>query len=187
MRALQYGDIGKAYCGMLADYLRFTKEVNTGAHQDRLTVCRWWKKFCQNAERIKGFYLGGLEYNKDKLENYVGKQAGSSIKTFLAYNGGDFGQLLDLVQDRKLNVQQQDLLRIKALNDKMWADYGQPKDGPEPPKPVPRTDAEYFAYRSKELPPVDWDSLGKPPEPEPLKDDFGSQTFIDLDEEPGTG
>ena len=166
MRAMQYGDIGKAYYGMLADYIRFTREVNTGINQDRLTPCRWWKEFCNNAQRIKGFYLGGLEYNLDKLEHYIGHQTGSSLKTYIEYHGGDVGQLLDLIQDAKLNPKQEFLLKAHAMTRKMWRDY-YPQDGPEPPKLTPRTEAEYFAYVARELPPIDWDSLGKAPEPDP--------------------
>ncbi len=57
-----------ALSGMLYDYLRFTVEGNQqgNTNQSRLTVCRFWRDFCQTATKIPGFYVAGAEYNLER-------------------------------------------------------------------------------------------------------------------------
>lgn len=125
MRALERSDIGQAYYGLLYAYLRFTKEVNEvdGRHCDRLTVTRWWKSFCNGAEKIKGFYLGGCEYNMQSLQDYIRNQSASSLKTFLEIKEGDLGSLLGLFENSKLNKKQQYLIKIEKLNQDINQDF----------------------------------------------------------------
>lgn len=127
MRALECGSIGKAYQGMMYDFLRFTREKNLPDIQDhnqsRLTVTRWWKAFCANAARIKGFYIGGLEYNMERLERYLSKNAGSSMKTLLACTGGDIGKLVQFAEESKFNEHQDFLVKTAPLVEKMKQDY----------------------------------------------------------------
>lgn len=125
MRALECGSIGTAYQGMLYDFLRFTREVNHqgNTNQTRLNVTRWWKDFCGNAKRIKGFYVGGLEYNLEKLDHYLYKNAGSSIKTFLACTGGDVGKLMEYADKSEYNEKQKFLVKTQPMIDKMRQDY----------------------------------------------------------------
>lgn len=116
MRALERADIGQAYYGMLYAYLRYTREVNQqNDNQSKLTVCRWWQKFCNNAKKIKGFYLGGVDYNMGRLKNYIRTQPASSLKTLMEINGGDIGELVDMFSNTKLNKQQEYLIKIQAL------------------------------------------------------------------------
>lgn len=123
MRALECGSIGQAYQGMLYDFLRFTREENDSEHTERLTVTRWWKTFCGNAKRIKGFYVGGLEYNMERLEHFLFKGAGSSMKTLLACSGGDVGKLVQFANDSEYNEKQDFLVKTQPLIDKMREDY----------------------------------------------------------------
>ena len=132
MRALECGSIGKAYQGMMYDFLRFTREKNLPDIQDhnqsRLTVTRWWKAFCGNAARIKGFYVGGLEYNMERLERYLSKNAGSSMKTLLACTGGDISKLVQFANESEFNKHQDFLVKTAPLVEKMNQDYGDKKD-----------------------------------------------------------
>lgn len=134
MRALECGSIGKAYQGMMFDFLRFTKEINKGIkdgdfrHQDRLQVTRWWRSFCANASRIKGFYVGGLEYNMERLEKYLSKNAGSSMKTLLACTGGDISKLMQFAEESEFNENQEFLVRTAPLIEKMKQDYKTPDE-----------------------------------------------------------
>lgn len=125
MRALELHDIGQAYQGMLYDYLRFTREVNDfdSKNQSRLTVTRWWKTFCNNAKKIKGFYVGGLEYNLESLERYLGNQTSSSMKTYIEAHGGDVSGLLNMAQSATYNKKQEFLIKTQPLIDKMNQDY----------------------------------------------------------------
>lgn len=126
MRALELHSIGQAYQGMLFDFLRFTREVNEaeGTNRSRLTVTRWWKSFCGNAKKIKGFYVGGLEYNLESLERYLGNQTSSSMKTYLAAHGGDVSGLVEMADTATYNKKQEFLVRTQPLIDKMQVDYG---------------------------------------------------------------
>ncbi len=125
MRALECGSIGQAYQGMLFDYLRFTREVNEAGNnkQSRMTVTRWWRTFCGNAKKIKGFYVGGLEYNLESLERYLNNQTSSSMKTYLAAHGGDVTELVKIAQGATYNKKQDFLLKTQPLIDQMYDDY----------------------------------------------------------------
>lgn len=129
MRALECGSIGQAYQGILYDFLRFTREINKDDNkQSRLTATRWWKTFCGNAARIKGFYVGGLDYNMERLERYLSKNAGSSMKTLLACTGGDIGKLVKFAEESEYNEHQEFLVKTKPLIDKMNEDYKTDKE-----------------------------------------------------------
>ena len=104
---LRTGDIGHCYSGMLIDFLRFTTEPNlNNHHQDRLKTTKWWSNFTNNAEKIKGIYLGGRSYNLDDACRYIRTQAGSTIKTIVECCGGDYGVIEGLVSDITLNKRQ---------------------------------------------------------------------------------
>ena len=126
MRALEYNNIGKAYYGMLFDYLRFTKEVNevNDKHTSRLNVTRWWKSFCRGAEKIKGFYLGGLDYNMDSLVKYLKIQTASSINTFMEIKDGDLESLFGMIDGAKINKKQDFLIKTERLKRDIAKDYG---------------------------------------------------------------
>jgi len=125
MRALELGSIGQAYQGMLFDFLRFTKEKNEAdnTNRARLTVTRWWRTFCGNAKKIKGFYVGGLEYNLESLERYLNNQTSSSMKTYLAAHGGDVTKLVEIAQGATYNKKQEFLIQAQPMIDKMNEDY----------------------------------------------------------------
>jgi len=125
MRALECGSIGLAYQGMLFDYLRFTREVNDSEikHQSRMTVTRWWRTFCGNAKKIKGFYVGGLEYNLESLERYLSNQTSSSMKTYLAAHGGDVTELVKMADSATYNKKQEFLLKTQSLINQLHDDY----------------------------------------------------------------
>ena len=123
MRALELHSIGQAYQGMLFDFLRFTREINDSEHTERLTVARWWRTFCGNAKKIKGFYVGGLEYNMESLERYLGNQTSSSMKAYMIAHGGDVSGLLGMAEKAELNDKQQFLVATAPLVQKMRMDY----------------------------------------------------------------
>lgn len=125
MRSLECGSIGLAYQGMLFDYLRFTREVNEegNTNHTRMTVTRWWRTFCGNAKKIKGFYVGGLEYNLESLERYLSNQTSSSMKTYLAAHGGDVTELVKIAQGATYNKKQDFLLKTQPLIEQMYDDY----------------------------------------------------------------
>lgn len=123
MKALELGSIGLAYSGMMYDYLRFTNDVNEGINTNRMTVCKWWKKFLGTSKKEKGFKVGGLEYNLQTLENVLFKQCASSLKAYMIAKKGDLTELFQAVQDSKLNKEQQFLVDTLPLIKKMKHDY----------------------------------------------------------------
>lgn len=124
MRAFESGSIGATYQGMLIDYLRFTTQKNNDDdHQSRLRTAPWWLKFCGNAQKIKGFYVGGLEYNMQQLTHFIKFQASSSIKAFVLMKGGDISQLMDMAGESTLNKKQQFLVDVQPLIQQMRKDY----------------------------------------------------------------
>lgn len=117
LKALEIGNIGECFSGMLLDYLRFTTEPNKRDHnQGRLKVCKWWLDFCNHSAKIKGFKIGGSEYNLDTLYNYLHKQASSSLLTYLAIHDGDFSCLNGILEDASLSPKQEKLLNEIRFN-----------------------------------------------------------------------
>lgn len=109
---LKIDNIGQCYAGMLIDYLRFTTEPNTNNHhQDRLKTSKWWLKFTDNAEKIKGIYIGGKAYNLDSAIRYIRTQAASTIRTIVECANGDYGIIEGLVSDVTLNKKQHNLVQ----------------------------------------------------------------------------
>lgn len=112
VRALQLKSIGLCFSGMLLDYLKFTTKRNLhDGHQNRLKTCVWWLSFCQHAEKVSQFYIGGLDYNLSRLETNCSKMWSSSFYTlYLAY-GKDWEKVKSVIEDCELNVKQKDLLK----------------------------------------------------------------------------
>lgn len=132
LRALEIGNIGECFSGMLLDYLRFTTETNKHDHnQGRLKTCRWWTEFTNHSAKIKGFKIGGAEYNLETLYNYLHTQCSSSILTYLAIHNGDFSCLEDILSDTVLSPKQVKLIeeikfdRLNVIKQKL-KDLGVP-------------------------------------------------------------
>lgn len=103
------GNLGSTYSGIMMNQLRYWASYD-GVHTERMKLKSWWRAFLGNVERIPMAYKGGLEYNLEKLERFVYKQAGSSIKTLLKVHQGDISRFLDNVESAKLNDAQKALL-----------------------------------------------------------------------------
>lgn len=101
------GNLSDTFLGMLRNQLCYYKSYD-GIHTDRIELVSWWAKLLGNAGKIKMAYRGGLEYNLDTLREYVIKQAGSSIRTYVEAFGAD--QLVNDVSVRPLNDRQRQLL-----------------------------------------------------------------------------
>ena len=112
---MMYQDIGRVYRGMLHDYLRFTTKPNNSNHTERLTTCKWWLKFLDTAEKIKGIYIGGIEYNLMTLEHYLFAQVAPSLDTYIMAKEGDLTELLDIARQAKKSRKQEDLLRSLGI------------------------------------------------------------------------
>lgn len=105
------GNFAKCYYGMMRDYLKFITEPNNDTNSARKKLCPWWRKFLEDVAAIPQLYLPAEKYDISNLANFIKHECGSSIRTFLTANGGDVGELLDMVMESKLNKRQEQLLQ----------------------------------------------------------------------------
>lgn len=101
--------IGKAYSGLLFDYLRFITERTTDVNfrHERATIVSWWDEFLGTSLLIPRVLAGGLEYNVMDAEDYVKKQASSSLRFLIEYYDGDASKVFEAIEGAKLNKRQQ--------------------------------------------------------------------------------
>lgn len=108
-------DIGIVYSQVLRDFLRFTEDVPDGKNYDRAVICSWWDYFLGQLGSCPQLYLAGSDYSLFTVRNFLERQCSSSLKLFLAANGGDFQDLIDIIEHAKLNSRQLALLdRIRS-------------------------------------------------------------------------
>lgn len=76
--------IGERFAGVLANYLRFIDEPNGfDSNRWRWPMKPYWEKLLDGASRIRLYEKPGSDYNMINLENFVFKQAGNAIYTYL--------------------------------------------------------------------------------------------------------
>lgn len=101
--------IGELFAGVLNNYIRFVSP-SADSNLSRRDTAPWWLLFVENLNKISIFVSPGTEYNEINLENYVVKQAGNSIYTYLVSFG--FGKFINKLTKRGtvLNVRQQRII-----------------------------------------------------------------------------
>lgn len=114
-------DLGKTYCGILVNQIRYTSKENTGDHTTRLKTARYWSKFTQGAERLKMAYPKGLSYNLEKVEQYIFGQAGISIALWLEANGGDLDKLAEMVSMQQYRYRPEHRTKLEILRAELLA------------------------------------------------------------------
>lgn len=82
-------DIGAAFCGVVMNYLRFVDPLPGDSNRWRWPIKPYWGDFLCDAERISIFHAPGMEYNMERLENYVIGQAGNAIDAYIKIQGVD--------------------------------------------------------------------------------------------------
>lgn len=105
------GNISTTYFGIMTNQLRYVKQRDP-ENVSRSVLVSWWGRFLGNADKIPMAYRGGLEYNLQSLQRYVFGQAGSSIRAWLEVNENNHARLADLVQYKKLNERQKNLIEL---------------------------------------------------------------------------
>lgn len=76
--------IGERFAGVLANYLRFIDEPNGfDSNRWRWPMKPYWADLMGGARRIRLYEKPGSDYNMINLENFVFKQAGNAIYTYL--------------------------------------------------------------------------------------------------------
>lgn len=90
------------YLGVIKNYLRYVVPHETDANKWRWEMTDYWSRFVGAAERVQLFENLGTEYNLRKLENFVIKQAGNAIATYIEIKGVD--AFLDDLKGRSAKV-----------------------------------------------------------------------------------
>lgn len=101
------GNWAKTYYAVLYNYLRFTREpADTTKDYTRLATADWWERFCHTLFSLPQLYLPGIEYTCATLCNYVHINLPSSLKAYALYNEGDLSELMEKLEQCKLNQRQ---------------------------------------------------------------------------------
>lgn len=79
--------IGAAYCGVVMNYLRFVEPMEGDANRWRWPLKPYWADFLCNANAIRLYRSPGLEYNLDRCQRYVIRQAGNAIDAYIQIVG----------------------------------------------------------------------------------------------------
>lgn len=119
-------NIGRVYFTLLYNTIRFTNEIvdKENNNHSRATTTKWWKDFVDMINLINYIHLPGKKYTIETLINYIKKNCGSSIKTYLNISAGDIGSLLDMLKEVQLNEKQKILIQenefelLKEMSDK---------------------------------------------------------------------
>lgn len=79
--------IGQSYCGVVVNYLRFVDPVDGDKNRWRWPIKPYWGEFLCWANAISIYEAPGLEYNYDRCERYVIRQAGNAIDAYIQMRG----------------------------------------------------------------------------------------------------
>ncbi len=79
--------IGESYCGVVINYLRFVDPMDGDRNKWRWPIKPYWGEFLSHANAIRLYEAPGLEYNLDRCEQYVIRQAGNAIDAYIQIRG----------------------------------------------------------------------------------------------------
>lgn len=107
--------IGEAFAGVLLNYLRFV-EPSDDDNKSRWPMTDYWVNLVEDAQRISVYRTPGIEYNEERLKNYVVNYVGNAIDCMIRLYGIDaLEKMIDertcapnpkydlIIQNRKLN------------------------------------------------------------------------------------
>ena len=83
------GDIGNTFCGVIYNYLRYVVPSLSDDNRWRWELKPYWAEFLSGASKISLYDRPGMEYNLERVKNYVFGQAGNSIDTLIQIIGKD--------------------------------------------------------------------------------------------------
>lgn len=111
--------LGDTFVCVVNNYLRFV-DSDTDTNRWRWRMKDYWQVFIDDAQRIKLWVSPGQDYNLDRAENFVYKQAGNAVFTLIQLYGQDvFYQRLKEYRPKVLNPKYLKLLgEYRGANEK---------------------------------------------------------------------
>lgn len=79
-------DFGNYFRGVLHNYLRFVTE-SEDTNKSRWPTADYWEKLLEGVGKIRCWSSPGINYNMSRLENFVLRQAGNAIETYVKVFG----------------------------------------------------------------------------------------------------
>lgn len=79
--------IGQGFCGVVVNYLRFVDPDPLDSNRWRWPIKPYWGDFLCHANAISIYEAPGMEYNIDRCERYVIRQAGNAIDAYIQIRG----------------------------------------------------------------------------------------------------
>lgn len=90
--------IGQAFAGVILNYLRYVEPSDDDANKWRWPMTDYWMNLVEDSQRISIYRTPGLEYNEERLKNYVINQAGNAIDCMIQLYGAE--EVLQMIEDR---------------------------------------------------------------------------------------
>lgn len=85
--------VGAAFVGVLVNYLRYV-DSSGDSNKWRWPMKDYWRNLVEDVERISIYRSPGMEYNEERVRNFVVNQAGNAIDACLRMYGIDEFQRL---------------------------------------------------------------------------------------------
>ena len=94
-------ELGRAYCGVLANYLDYGYEVPARDNPDKMVWHRfkYWKNFLKAVEPISLYRKPGRGYNLERMVNFVQNNAGNAIDAAMTIFG--LPKFCDMIAERR--------------------------------------------------------------------------------------
>jgi phage replication initiation protein len=81
--------IGDVFLGVVYNYLRYVVPDESDSNRRRWPTVDYWERFIDSAKRVRLFERPGTEYNLLNLEEFVIRQSGNAIQTYINILGMD--------------------------------------------------------------------------------------------------
>ena len=101
IRLLQTMEIGKAYTGVIRNYLEYGYFRDGADGEKKFSTFSYWDKLLQGAEPLSIYRKPGTDYNLARCQNYVFNSAGNAVDALIQIHGTEL--FLKLLSERKIN------------------------------------------------------------------------------------
>lgn len=122
--AFRDGDIGTKFFGVLSNYVRFVTPNDNNSRKSCWETAPYWSAFLESVERISLYEKPGMDYNEFQLENFVFKQAGNSVYTYIKCFGEE--KFFEKLRQRGTALNAKQEMLISKYNGKSDGDDNEP-------------------------------------------------------------